>query len=103
MADLHGGLRVGGGLAQVVLAVVTLIGVCVRVVQRLLLAVLVPEGQTPLPPRDPAQLPGHEQGHAEQSQAAGGDNQGQQAYGDVCEREKRVRVIRSANTAAKRL
>lgn len=80
MADLHGALGIGGRLAQVLLAVVTVIGLRVRVVQRLLLAVLVPERQTPLPPGDPAQLPGHEQGHAKQSQATGRDNQGEQAY-----------------------
>lgn len=93
MADLHGGLGEGGGLPQVILAVVAVIGVRVRVVQWLLLAVLVPKGQTPLPPRDPAQLPGHEQGHAEQSQATGRDNQGEQADGDICQRDKCSQVM----------
>lgn len=62
VADLHGGLWVGCWLTKIILAVVMVIGLCICVVQGLLF-VFVSKWQATLSPRNPAKLPGHEQGH----------------------------------------
>lgn len=88
VADLHGGVWTGGGRVWEALAVLLLIGLRVRVVKRLLVVVFATREQAAFSPRNPAELPRHEERHAEEGEATGSDHKRQQAHRDICREAK---------------